>query len=110
MATRIPLTLLACLAAGPALAAFGCETERGAKSISGTLETKIIFRNQASERVRIYWIDYTGRRKFYEELDPGGSYTQDTYMTHPWVVTNAREQCVLLFRPAPGATLATIRD
>ena len=99
-------------ALGPqsAQAANGCERERGARSLSGTEATKIFFNNQASERVRVYWVDYEGRRKFYSEVEPGDSYTQDTYMTHPWVVTDTREHCIMLFRPAPGATLATIHD
>jgi hypothetical protein len=46
----------------------------------------------------------------YATVSPGKSYTQDTYMTHPWVVTNVKGECVLMFRPLPGATVATIRS
>lgn len=110
MITRSILCLFLSLGASAAQAAGGCEAERGARSVSGTRETKVVFDNRSSDRVRVYWLDYNGRRAFYSEVQPGGSYVQDTYMTHPWVVTDTREACIMMFRPAPGATIATISD
>lgn len=110
MLARALVTLLICVSASHAIAAAGCETERRARSVNGTQATRIFFNNESAERVRVYWIDYDGRRTFYSEIDAGASYTQETYMSHPWVVTDSQERCIMLFRPAPGATLATIHD
>lgn len=92
-----------------ALADSGCRVERSIKSDVSDAPTKVVFKNESGSPIKIYWLDYEGKRVFYNELLDGRSYTQDTYMTHPWVVTGPNGQCVLLFRPLRGATVATIR-
>ena len=87
-----------------------CQSERSIKSADSDKETKVQFKNASKSKIKIYWINYDGKREFYSDVNPGKSYTQNTYMTHPWVVTDMTGQCVLLFRPLPGATVATINS
>ncbi|OYX13392.1 MAG: hypothetical protein B7Z15_07450, partial [Rhizobiales bacterium 32-66-8] len=95
-------------AATGALAAEGCQDERSIKSADSATATKVQFKNESKSRIKIYWLNYDGKREHYSDVAPGRSYTQETYMTHPWVVTDTNGQCILLFRPLPGATVATI--
>jgi len=105
---RNTLAALLLTVSSAALAAEDCQSERSIKSADSDKETKVQFKNESKSKIKVYWINYDGKREFYSDVNPGRSYTQDTYMTHPWVVTDTEGQCVLLFRPLPGATVATI--
>lgn len=106
----VTVSIALCGFASGAFAQSGCEDERGVKSAEGTKPTKVTFVNQADARMKVYWLDYDGKRQFYADVSSGKNYVQDTYMTHPWVVTDAKGQCVMMFRPVQGATVATIRS
>ncbi len=81
--------------AGPAI----CPAESVSKSTSGKITTKISFKNKLKQTVKIYWLNYSGRRVFYRQLKPGDSYTQQTYVTHPWVVTDVGNGCLGVYYP-----------
>jgi hypothetical protein len=61
--------------------------ESNHKSLNDTTKTYIRFDNYLSTPVNIYWLDYRGQRMTYGELEAGGSRLQQTWLTHPWVVT-----------------------
>jgi len=46
---------------------------------------------------------------FYYEFDRGESYTQPTFVTHPWVVTDAADRCLTVVTPSAQPTRATIQ-
>ncbi|AUT49462.1 hypothetical protein [Achromobacter sp. AONIH1] len=50
--------------------------------------TQVEFINHGKEIKTIYWLNYEGRRVYYTRLQPGDSYIQKTYVSHPWVVTS----------------------
>jgi hypothetical protein len=60
------------------------------KSLNSNTPTLITFINRSTEPVDIYWLDFGGNRQLYKTLEAGGSYTQQTFLTHPWLVTDAR--------------------
>jgi hypothetical protein len=59
------------------------------QSINSDTPTQILFRNALDHGVNVIWIDYSGNEVFYVFLDVGESYTQGTYVTHPWLVRSA---------------------
>ena len=59
------------------------------KSLNSKTETQITFINRSSQEVRVYWLDFDGHRVLYKVLEAGDSYDQQTYLTHPWLVTDA---------------------
>jgi len=59
-----------------------------------------------AERVTVYWIDFKGARVFYNSLAPGESYTQQTYVTHPWIVVDDDGRCLELLVPNAAGTYA----
>ena len=46
--------------------------------------TQVEFINHGKEIKTIYWLNYEGRRVCYARLQPGDSYIQKTYVSHPW--------------------------
>ena len=46
--------------------------------------TQVEFINHGKEIKTIYWLNYEGRRVYYARLQPGDSYIQKTYVSHPW--------------------------
>jgi von Hippel-Lindau disease tumor supressor len=85
-----------------------CSQEHSVRSLEGGPPTAITFVNNSVNTVRVYWIDYQGTRKFYNEVSPGKSYVQQTYVTHPWVVTSSREECLGVYMPEPWPSRVVI--
>jgi hypothetical protein len=113
-ATTIPLDLIDSLFAwripphGSQLPHSACSIEPTLKSIEGTVPTSVQFNNQTAGNVNVSWIDYDGQRVFYNTVAPGQSYVQSTFLTHPWVVTDAINTCVGVWFPTESADTATI--
>jgi hypothetical protein len=88
--------------------------EKQLRSIEGSIPTFIRFDNYMKETVNLYWLNYEAERVFYASLQPGRSLLQQTYVTHPWVVTKKStgaqpEQCVAIFQPASDPGVAEIK-
>jgi hypothetical protein len=80
-------------AAGPVVPDSSCAMESQFKSLSGTTRAVLQITNNTDETVKSYWLDYTGKRVFYENVAPHTSYLQATWLTHPWVITSAAGAC-----------------
>jgi hypothetical protein len=76
-----------------------CNAESVSISRSGEVATEIIFINQRNQPVEVYWLDYSGNRKFYSSIQPKKRLTQSTYVTHPWVVTDTQKNCLGVYYP-----------
>jgi hypothetical protein len=85
-----------------------CPAEAGLHSIEGNILTFVNFANGTGMTVRTYWINYQGQRQFYAEIPAGQSYRQQTYVTHPWVVTDSSENCLKVYMPQPSESTVTI--
>ncbi|WP_088241325.1 hypothetical protein [Calothrix rhizosoleniae] len=94
---------------GVALAASVCPAESESRSISGKVATNVTFANKSSKKVKVYWLDYSGKRTFYKTLKSGTSYKQQTYVTHPWVVTDTSENCLGVYYPDGQARTVEIK-
>lgn len=78
-------------------------------SVKGTTPTNITFTNDSERTLRIYWIDYNCKETFYNTLPPGQSYTQPTFVTHPWSVRDANTDELLRQVVPADTTPLTIR-
>ncbi len=90
--TTVPLSAYA----APTVADSGatkCNDERNLTSLPGDRAAQITFTNDAPAARDVYWINYSGQRVFYITLQPGQHYTQPTYITHPWVITDNSGAC-----------------
>jgi len=79
------------------------------KSVASSTPAQIEFRNDACERVQLYWIDYDGLPQNYGTLAPGQSLLLGTYVTHPWFVVGQSSGALAVFQPKPGLAVARIR-
>lgn len=75
----------------------GCGGEANLRSQSGTSPSTILFVNEKTVPVKVYWLNYSGAREYFFGLDPNQSLTQPTFITHPWVVTDSNDVCLDVF-------------
>jgi uncharacterized protein (TIGR03067 family) len=61
--------------------------------------TPIAFQNNSAGLRKVYWLDTKGERQLYLELKPGESNGLGTYLSHPWVVTDADGNALALYYP-----------
>ncbi|MGL6341719.1 MAG: hypothetical protein ACRC80_21565 [Waterburya sp.] len=75
--------------------------EAGIKSTSGSSATStyIRFINKSQEQIKVYWLDDTGKRVLYLTLNPQEDGGIQTYLTHPWLVTDSQDNAKDIFFP-----------
>lgn len=74
----------------------GCPQEGSIKSPSSYNAASVTFDNKTAGDLKVYWIDFDGKRKLYYTLKAHTTYTQATWIGHVWVVANGADQCVKL--------------
>jgi hypothetical protein len=89
-----------------------CVSTTKHKSRSSLLSTNVQFINRKPFRVKVYWIDFSGKRQHYFDLEPNQSRWQQTFTSHPWVITNSGENqpCLRIFLPPSRANGIAIID
>lgn len=92
------------------LDAHACSDEPNLRSLSFDVKTTLMFKNATAQPVRLYWIDYTGARKLYFTLQPGDTISQDTFLTHPFVLTDLNDKCLGIYLPSKEPSVAILRD
>src|SRR5947209_146381 len=86
-----------------------CSQESSLRSTDGSTSTHIEFVNNSPITVKVYWLDYaSGARVLYATLAPGQSYLQQTFVTHPWVVTDLGDVCISIFLPTDTTSSAVV--
>jgi hypothetical protein len=93
----------------PASQDSSCASERTLKSLRGNQPVTITFQNQTNAALSAYWLDYGGKRVLYRRMPVGDSYTQPTYLTHPWVFVDDNGRCRQIVLPDPSRTVVSIR-
>jgi von Hippel-Lindau disease tumor supressor len=78
-----------------------CKGESQLRSIDSVEKATVIFRNRSNATRLIYWIDFSGARILYQKIKPNRSYTQQTYLTHPWIATTETGKCIGVYLPNP---------
>jgi von Hippel-Lindau disease tumor supressor len=92
------LIFSATLALLPGIAnAFTCNLADGVRSLNSRISTAITFRNATTQKANILWIGFTGNRTLYRVLEPNENYTQRTFATHAWIVTDSDNNCLAFY-------------
>jgi len=76
-----------------------CSSEQYLVSYNSTFATSIKFANVSDNPVKLYWINYSGKREFLKQIAANSVYVQQTYTTHPWVVTDKNNNCLNVYYP-----------
>lgn len=79
------------------------------RSTAGVETAWLTFVNFSTRPVDIYWLNYEGQEVFYQHLEPSQAHLQQTYLTHPWCIRDAKTgQAVLSLTMTEPAQLAII--
>jgi hypothetical protein len=70
-----------------------CASEASFRSTSGTTKASLLVINNTSETLQSLWLDYAGKRVFYQQVAPLTSYLQQTFLTHPWIIASLQGTC-----------------
>jgi len=70
--------------------------------------TVIVFTNKSQEVRKVYWLNFKGERQLYLTLKPGDTATQQTYVGHPWVVTDSQDNALGLYYPDGQKRVVTL--
>ncbi|HUR95018.1 MAG TPA: hypothetical protein VMY76_10570 [Gemmatimonadales bacterium] len=105
------------------LSVLGCDQEGIIRSLNSDKPVDVTFVNNSSQTVSVFWLNTEGVREYpfegggigfpYQELDPGASYVQSTFVTHPWIVTSGSgegEFCYGIFLPGSNGGTVTVTD
>lgn len=76
-------------------------------SVDSTIPTTLVIANQSTVTIEIWWVDYACIEHDYGNVDPGGSSTLGTFVTHPWRIRADGTHALL--REVPAATDALPR-
>lgn len=79
------------------LRARACGLEATTRSRESRTPISIRFFNLTSQVVQLHFLDFNGRRQPFGALQPSDSRFQPTFITHTWVMTDSRGQCLALF-------------
>jgi hypothetical protein len=101
-----PLAFAASLAASAVSAQVQCS---GFRSVAGDFPATLTFSNQAEsgeDSFIIYWMNFEGKPVQYAHIFQGESFSVNTYIYHPWIVTSpipgGGEICVGSYMPDPS--------
>ena len=106
----ISIVALSALTALPAAADYSCSKYGTVKSQNSNTPAKLTFINKTPEMRVIEWINYQGGLQEYARLDPGQSYTVNTFLTHPWLVSDGPGNCYKIYLPKAGSRTVKLKD
>jgi hypothetical protein len=86
----------------------GCSEEPFLQSVQSVTPTSIRFGSAGNSTRNVYWLDFSGHRVLYQTLNAQTDYVQQTFLTQPWVVTDASDHCVAIFEGAPPSGVALV--
>ena len=84
-----------------------CSERQGLKSISSDVPARMTFVNVSGMHRAILWLDFQGQPKEHAALNDGESVKVDTFVTHPYMITDGPGNCIEVF--TPGAGTATVK-
>lgn len=85
------------------------EVDGAAYSVSGKFKTKIQFLNRSGEIRKVFWLDYEGNRRLFKELLPGQDHSLNTYLTHPWLITDKGDMALEIYFPDTKGRVIELR-
>lgn len=86
-----------------------CDSESDYASRASNESTDIAFVNRSDQPVKVYWLNFQGRRVLYEKyLPPGGRRAQQTFVGHNWLVATLGEQCIGIFKTESSAIVGDV--
>ena len=86
-----------------------CSEEAQLKSPSSNKVVQLRFMNNSADPVRVFWIDYDGKRTLYHALNPSQIVSQTTFAGHIWLVAGSNGECRQIVIAGQDASDVTIK-
>jgi hypothetical protein len=78
---------------------YACSGEGRIKSSQGA-SIYMDFVNQRGSNINVYWLNHLAERVSYKQnLATGQTHNQQTFVTHPWLITDNTGTCMAIYRP-----------
>lgn len=87
-----------------------CEANVNARSQNSNVSVNVQFVNQTGIPLAVNWINYEGQSQNYGMLEPGQTFHQQTYLTHPWEFAGPGGECVAIILPDANKEQYEIRN
>jgi len=78
-----------------------CSERANLRSERSDTPAKITFVHYSGPRRDVHWLDYSGQARNMITVKPGQQTTADTFLTHPWMITDASGNCIEIVLPRP---------
>ncbi|MGH6922896.1 MAG: hypothetical protein ACRED5_03915 [Propylenella sp.] len=113
---RIAITIIVALVgalASPASAqenpnVVSCVAQVSLRSVADGAPAAVTFVNRTDGFRSVMWIDYNGVPRQYQDLNPGQEYAQQTFVGHPWMITDGPGNCLEIYMPPDGDSVFEI--
>lgn len=83
---------------------FGCNLFGSLASQNSDVPQHANFVNHTDGYRVLMWLDFSGQPVEYARLNPGDSASIDSFLTHPWMVTDGPGNCIQIFELQQGVT------
>jgi hypothetical protein len=91
------------LAASPVVELDAVRPKKGGKRVP------IFFYSRSKGSRNLYWIDFEGKRRNRQTLRVGDHADSQTFVGHPWLVTDAKDRPPCLYYPGPDRGIVILR-
>ncbi len=82
---------------------------QGIRSINSDVETTIQFVNESEQTIKVYWLNFEGKREGGTILKPGECHEGTTYLTHPFLIADQDDNAWYVYFPdAQPRTVAIV--
>jgi len=79
-----------------------CKDQKKLRSLESRRSTYVTFRNLSADTVDVYWLDFSGKPVFYKSLENGEVFRQQTFVSHPWMISGTNKDCLQIVMPDTG--------
>ena len=90
--------------------AVSCKQQGKIRAKYSDRPTSITFLNKSGAYRGILWLDFEGKPKTYANLNAGERITLDTFLSHPWMVTDGPGNCLQIALPRKDPSLVAIGE
>ncbi len=85
-----------------------CRNRGNLRSQMSDEATKLTFINRSGATRNIVWLDFASNAKSFGRLKNGDQIELDTFLTHPWMVTDSGGACLQIVMPEPGGRVVEL--
>ncbi|MGE0053432.1 MAG: hypothetical protein AB7S74_04405 [Hyphomicrobium sp.] len=92
----------------PVAAKLPCRLRSAARSENSTEPARIRFINYGDDPIQVFWIDGDGKDQLLAEIKQDREAAVETFVTQPWLVSDADGNCIAIAQPNPGPQIFAV--